>query len=121
VKTVRVVLRPNHSQTVAIGFEAQTDEKPSQWFWGQTTDKPSTLVLRLNQETCAPHLHVHAAHGATRPLDRPATEYPTSATIPDPLHQVSYSFHDPRRCMPCHICHLHTTRQANVILQTKQR
>jgi hypothetical protein len=32
VKTVRVVLRPNHSQNVAIGFEAQTDEKPSQWF-----------------------------------------------------------------------------------------
>jgi hypothetical protein len=29
VKTVRVVLRPNHSQTVAIGFEAQTYEKPS--------------------------------------------------------------------------------------------
>jgi hypothetical protein len=30
VKIVRVILRPNHSQTVAIGFEAQTDEKPSQ-------------------------------------------------------------------------------------------
>jgi hypothetical protein len=30
-------------------------------------------------------------HGATRPLDRPTTEYPTCATIPDPLHQVSYS------------------------------
>jgi hypothetical protein len=24
-----VVLRPNYSQTVAIGFETQTDEKPS--------------------------------------------------------------------------------------------
>jgi hypothetical protein len=47
-KTVRVVLRPNHSQTVAIGSEAQTDEKQSQWFWGKSTDKPSTLVLRLN-------------------------------------------------------------------------
>jgi hypothetical protein len=31
-KTVRVVLRPNHSPTVVIGFEAQTDEKPSEWF-----------------------------------------------------------------------------------------
>jgi hypothetical protein len=30
VKTIRVVLRQNHSQTVAIGFEAQTDEKPSE-------------------------------------------------------------------------------------------
>jgi hypothetical protein len=28
-KIVRVVLRPNHSQTVVIGFETQTDEKPS--------------------------------------------------------------------------------------------
>jgi hypothetical protein len=32
VKTVWVVLRPNHTQTVAIGFEAQTDEKSSEWF-----------------------------------------------------------------------------------------
>jgi hypothetical protein len=32
VKTVRVVLRSNHSQNIAIGFEAQTDEKSSQWF-----------------------------------------------------------------------------------------
>jgi hypothetical protein len=29
VKTVRVVLRPDHSQTIAIGFEDQTDEKSS--------------------------------------------------------------------------------------------
>jgi hypothetical protein len=32
VKITRVVLRPNHSQTVTIDFEAQTDEKPSEWF-----------------------------------------------------------------------------------------
>jgi hypothetical protein len=32
VKTIRVVLRLNHSQTVAIGFEAQTDENQSEWF-----------------------------------------------------------------------------------------
>jgi hypothetical protein len=30
--TVQVVLRPNHSQTVAISFKAQTDEKPFEWF-----------------------------------------------------------------------------------------
>jgi hypothetical protein len=29
---IRAVLRPNHSQTVTIGCEAQTDEKPSEWF-----------------------------------------------------------------------------------------
>jgi hypothetical protein len=43
---------------------------------------------------------VQTAHGATRPLDRPAIEYPTCVTIPDPLHQVSYSCHGPRRCTP---------------------
>jgi hypothetical protein len=67
--------------------------------------------------------------GATRlgegddaqPLDRLATEYPTCATIPDPLHQVSYSCHGPRRGTPCRTCHLHTMRQVNAILQTKQR
>jgi hypothetical protein len=32
VKTIRVILRPNRSQTIVIGFEAQTDEKPSEWF-----------------------------------------------------------------------------------------
>jgi hypothetical protein len=64
---------------------------------------------------------VQTTHGTTRPLDRPTTEYPTCATIPGPLHQVSYSCHGPRRYMPCHTCHLHTTRQANAILQTKQR
>jgi hypothetical protein len=31
-KTVRVVLRQNLSQIVAISFEVQTDEKLSQWF-----------------------------------------------------------------------------------------
>jgi hypothetical protein len=76
VKTIWVVLRPNNSQTVTIGFEAQTDENPSQWFWCQTTDKPSTLVLRLNQEICAPHLHVHGAdrtrcHPTSRSLGHP--------------------------------------------------
>jgi hypothetical protein len=60
---------------------------------------------------------VQIAHGATRPLDRPITEYPSCAIIPDPLHQVSYSCHGPRRCTTCRTCHLHTTRQANVVLQ----
>jgi hypothetical protein len=72
VKTVRVVLRPNHSQIVAIGFKGQTDEKTSEWFWGQTTYKPSTLVLRLNKEIRAHHLHVHGADRTQRhPTSRP--------------------------------------------------
>jgi hypothetical protein len=60
---------------------------------------------------------VQTAHGATRPLDRSVTEYPTCATILDPLHQVSYSCHDPCHYMPCRIYHLHTMRQAKAILQ----
>jgi hypothetical protein len=64
---------------------------------------------------------VQIAHGITRPLDHLATEYPTCVTIPGPLHQVSYSCHDSRRCTSCRTCHLHTMRQANTILQMKQR
>jgi hypothetical protein len=64
---------------------------------------------------------VQTAHGTTRPLDHPATEYPTCATIPDPLHQVSYSCHDFRRCTSCRTYHLHTMKQANVILEMKQK
>jgi type III secretory pathway component EscU len=37
VKTVQVILRPNHSQTIAISFDTQSDEKPL------------PLVLRQNQ------------------------------------------------------------------------
>jgi hypothetical protein len=90
VKTVRVVLRPNYSQIVAIGFEAQTDEKPSQWFWDQTTDKPSTLVLRLNQETRAPCLHVHGADCKRR--------HPTSRS---PGHRVPDLSDHLRSSAPC--------------------
>jgi hypothetical protein len=64
---------------------------------------------------------VQTAHGATQPLNHPAIEYPTCATILDPLHQVSYSYHDHHRCTPCHTYHLHTMRQANTILQMEQR
>jgi hypothetical protein len=63
---------------------------------------------------------VQTAHGITRPLDRPTIEYPTYMTIPGPLHQFSYSSHDPRHCTPCYTYHLHTLRQANMILQMKQ-
>jgi hypothetical protein len=78
-KTIRVVLRPNHSQTVAIGFEAQTDEKSSEWIWGETTYKLSNLVLRLNQETRALHLHMH---GTDRTQHHP-TSWSPSHRVPD--------------------------------------
>jgi hypothetical protein len=63
---------------------------------------------------------VQIACSDTRPLDRPVTEYPTFAIIHGPLHQVSYSYHDPHRCTPCRIYYLHTTRQANAIFQMNQ-
>jgi hypothetical protein len=69
--------------------------------------KPTLLV-----STC----QVQTAHGATRPLDHLTTEYLPYATIPGPLHQVSYSCHGPHRCTPCRTCHLHTTRQVNASL-----
>jgi hypothetical protein len=45
-KIVWVVLKPNHSQIIVIGFEAQTYEKSSEWFLGQTTHKPLLSVWR---------------------------------------------------------------------------
>jgi hypothetical protein len=105
-----------------IGFKAQTGKpsplvlRPNQensrhWFWG-STKKPALLL-----STCI----VQTAHSATQPLNRPAIEYPTYATILDHLHQVSYSCHDSHHCMPCRTYHVHTMRQANTILQMKQR
>jgi hypothetical protein len=102
-----------------LSFEAQI-KKSRRWFWdtnhqtGATgfesqTRKPSTLFLRLNQETRAPHLLVYGTDRTRR--------HPTSRSfghrvpdlwliIPDHLHQVSYSCLDPRRCMPCCWCSL---------------
>jgi hypothetical protein len=98
-------------ETVVIGFEAKPLTNRQPWFWG-STKKPALIIYTYQVQT---------AHDATRPLDHPATEYPTCATILGPLHQVSYSYHDPHRYMLCRTCHLHITRQANTILQTKQR
>jgi hypothetical protein len=81
------------------GFESKPLINYRPWFWG-STNKLTLLII-----TCT----VQTAHNITRPLDRPATDYPTCATISDPVHQVSYYCHDPRHCTPCH---LHTTRQA---------
>jgi hypothetical protein len=84
---------------------------------------PSTLVLRPNQETCAPRLHVHSTnrtrcHPTSRLSDHRVPDL--CLIIPGPLHQVSYSCHDSCHCPPCHTCHLHTTRQANAILHMYQ-
>jgi hypothetical protein len=93
------------------GFEAKPPTNHRPWFWG-STKKPTFLI-----STCT----LQTVYCATRLLDHPATEYPTCVTILGSLHQVSYSFHDSHRYTPCCICHLHTMRHANAILQTKQR
>jgi hypothetical protein len=66
-KPLRWFWDPNH-QTGSAGFEAQIG-KPSTLFWG-STKKPVLLVSMCT---------VQIAHDITRPLDRPAIEYPTCA------------------------------------------
>jgi hypothetical protein len=81
----------------------------------------STLVLRPNQETHAPRLLVYSADCTQRHPTSRSSDHRVPGmclTILGPLHQVSYSCHDPHRYLPYHTCHLYTTRQANVILHT---
>jgi hypothetical protein len=84
---------------------------------------PSTLVFRPNQEIRAHCLLVHGAdhtqcHPTSRSIDHRVPDM--WLIISGPLHQISYSCHDPCRLPPCRTCHLHTMRQANVILYTKK-
>jgi hypothetical protein len=121
----------NHS---LLNFKIQT-KKSSQWFWGPNHQtravdfevkigKPSTFVLRLNQETRAPSLHVHGTDHTWHHLTSRSPSHWVSdlcLTISGPLHRVSYSCHDPCRYPLCRTCHLHITRQANTIFHMNQR
>jgi hypothetical protein len=119
-KTVAVSFEAKPPETVTAGFEAKPPETVATGFEAKPV-KTVRVVLRPNHsQTVDLGFKAQPRNGLARPLDRPATEYPTCAIIPGPLHQVSYSCHDPRHCTPCCTCHLHTTRQANEILQTKQ-
>jgi hypothetical protein len=108
---------PNH-QTVAIGFEAQIG-KPSHRFWGQSTDKLSTLVLRPNQETCTPRLLMHGAdHRQHHPTSRLSGHYvpdlcdhsrssapsllllPRSSSLPTMLHLSPAHYETSKRDSP---------------------
>jgi hypothetical protein len=125
---------PNY-QTGAAGFETQTRKPEATNFEAKLGETVATgfdakpgetinLVLRLNQETRAPRLHVHGTyHTRCHPTSwSPGHWVPDLClTILGPLQQVSYSCHDPRRCPPCHTYYLHTTRQANKIPHTNQR
>jgi hypothetical protein len=115
-----------------LDFEPQS-KKPSRWFLGLNhqigaadfevqTENPTTLVLRLNQETCTPHLLVHGADHTRRHLTFRSSGHRVPdlcLTIPGPLHRVSYSYLDPHRCPSCRTCYLHITKQSNMILHTK--
>jgi hypothetical protein len=102
-------------------FWAQTINKPSWWFWGQTTDKLSTLVLRLNQETRTPRLLVH---GVNRTQCHP-TSRSSGQRVSDLCDHPRSSALDllllPRFSSLPTMPHLNITRQANTILQMKQR
>jgi hypothetical protein len=83
---------------------------------------PSILILRPNHETRAPDLLMHGADITQRhPTSQSSGDWVLNLclVVPSPLHQVSYSCHDHRRCPSCRTCHLHTTRQANAILHTR--
>jgi hypothetical protein len=54
-------------------------EKSFQWFWGQITDTPSTLVLMLNQEIYTLRLHVHDADR----IRRHSTSRSSGHRVPD--------------------------------------
>jgi hypothetical protein len=95
-------------ETVATSFESNRRKllppvlKPNR-------RKPSTLALRLNQETCTPCLHMHGADRTRRhwTSQSPATEYSTCATIPDLCTRSltparSSSLHDKPHLPPAH-------------------
>jgi hypothetical protein len=88
--------------------------KASQWFWGQTTDKPSPPVLRLNWKTHTPCLlHVYDVNCTRCHLTSWSSGHwvpDLCMIIPDPPRQVSYSCHDPHHCLPCRTHHLHIMR-----------
>jgi hypothetical protein len=62
-----------------------------------------TLVLRLNQETCAPYLHMHGVDRTWRhPTSRSSGhQVPDLCDYSGPVHHVSYSCHNPHRCTSC--------------------
>jgi hypothetical protein len=114
-------------------FCGATDKSKTAWFLRSKTrncdsdfdaqiTKPPTLILRLNQKTCAHRLLVHGAdHKQCHPTSWSSGHRVPNLylTISSPLHQVSYSCLDPRCYPPCRACHLHTMRQANTIFCMK--
>jgi hypothetical protein len=102
-------LRPNQEKTSPPVLRSKQEkpsppvlrsnrEKPSQWFGVQSIAKRETLVLRLNQETHAPHLLMHGVdHTQRHPTSQSSghrvsnlCDYPRSSA-PGLLHLSRYS------------------------------
>jgi hypothetical protein len=64
-KTTTTVLRQNREKPSPSVLRLK-QYKPFQWFWGQTTDKLSTLVLRVNKEIRTLCLLVHGTYRTQR-------------------------------------------------------
>jgi hypothetical protein len=79
-KTVATGFEAKPKKIDATGFEAKPEKTVYHRFWCQTTGKPSTLVLRLNQETCAPRLLVHGGADCTQ---RHQTSWSSGYRVPD--------------------------------------
>jgi hypothetical protein len=103
LETIAAGFEAKPPETVIAGFEAKPLETVTTDFEAKsmkTIHKPSTLVLRLNQETHTPRLHMH---GVDRTWCHPTSRSP-GHRIPDlcdhprsSANQVSYSYHDPHR------------------------
>jgi hypothetical protein len=112
-------------------FCNKTDKPRLAWFWDQTK-KPSRWFWGLNHQTGAVEFEAQTGkHDDIGFEAQPRNQRSSSPCawckphtvspdlyliIPSPLYQTSYSCLDPRHCPPCHICYLHTMRQASVIL-----
>jgi hypothetical protein len=116
------VLRPNREKPSPPVLRPN-QRKSSEWFWGQTTHKPSTLFLRLNQETHAPSLHVPGAdhtrcHPTSQPPDHRVSDmcdHPRSSALGLLLLSLSSSLHVVPHLPPAH----HETRKHDSLNKTK--
>jgi hypothetical protein len=120
-QTVVHLVLSHKSRNSRGDFKAQIT-KPELLFLRLKPGNLMTFVLMPNQEIRAPRLLVHGADRTWRHL----TFRSFSHRVPNlcltnhgPLHQVFYSCLDPYHCPSYRTCHLHTTRQANVILHKR--
>jgi hypothetical protein len=117
-KTIAVILR-HKSSNRSCRFWGPNQETRSHRFWGKIGRNHQPWFCGQTKKLM---LLVHGVDRTQRhSISRSSGHWVPDLclTIPDSLHQVSYSCHDPHHCPPCHIYHMYTTRQANTILHTR--